>query len=481
MRKKALLNKSILIVASFFFLPMTSLAADCLVDAGFKNGNGGEKEKKFKTISKALEKGCKKVVVTAGEYNGDITLDSSVSLEGKNRDKVLINGKVTMKNGASLSGLTVSGPGGVSVVEDASVKLNNLKIKGASVGIKTVVGKGKVTVNNVKIFSGKKGMYLQAGNNVKITNCDVSNNKEEGIDIRANVSGTISGNSIINNGESGIEVILGKADLVISGNSIKKNKSSGIASQYYSGMGKTGAVKIKNNAIAGNSHYGINCKTPSGGRPPEGFWEASMDMFSNKLTDNKLGNFAPKCSLSEMMQRGAVMTKEEREAAIKQAEEDKKREEEELKKVREEELIARERKENEAREETLWRLEQERQQKEQEQREKEAAIDELIESLKLIKESDQEDNAQLNKRSKFALFFIGANQQIIRQIEGRKDDFQSKIELLQQNIFEVESETKRSGSQDQLNDFKKSREAIEKNIQEKKLKRGIFNWLKREK
>ena len=296
------------IVLSGFCLssPTISLASGCLVDPDIKNEDGSEKEKKFKTIKKAIEKDCKEIILAAGEHNGNITLESGVSLEGKNQDKTLISGTVTMKNGTSLTKVTVSGSGGVLVEKDAKIKLKNVKIKGASTGVKTVVGKGRITAEGVKIFSGGKGMYLQSGNDVKITNCDVSNNKEEGIDIRSNVSGTISGNSIIGNGESGIEVILGKADLVISGNSIKKNKASGIATQYYSGMGKTGAVKIKNNVISGNSHYGVDCKTPSGGHSPSGFWNNSLDMSSNKLIDNKNGNFAPRCSLPELARQGAV-------------------------------------------------------------------------------------------------------------------------------------------------------------------------------
>lgn len=477
------MNKKIflisLIVLSGFCLssPTISLASGCLVDPDIKNEDGSEKEKKFKTIKKAIEKDCKEIILAAGEHNGNITLESGVSLEGKNQDKTLISGTVTMKNGTSLTKVTVSGSGGVLVEKDAKIKLKNVKIKGASTGIKTVVGKGRVTAEGVKIFSGGKGMYLQSGNDVKITNCDVSNNKEEGIDIRSNVSGTISGNSIIGNGESGIEVILGKADLVISGNSIKKNKASGIATQYYSGMGKTGAVKIKNNVISGNSHYGVDCKMPSGGHSPSGFWNNSLDMSSNKLIDNKNGNFAPRCSLPELARQGAVLTKEEKEAAIKKIEEEKKKKEEALKKEREDSLIQREKKENEEREETLRRLEQERQQKEQELKEKENAVNKLLGELEIIETADQGDNLELNKRSKFSLFFLGANQQAIQQIESRRAEFQSNAELSQQNIFQIENETKRADYQEKLSYFKKKRSEVEQNVKEKREKKGVFGWI----
>ncbi len=462
-------------------LPALVLASGrCYVDQDGKKGDGS-KSKPYQSISQALAKDCSHISVAKGKYSGDIVIGKKVSVRGKGKNQVTIAGTVTMKDGASLSGVTVTGSGGVVAAKNAAIEVKDVKISGALVGIKTVAGKGGVTAKNVRITDGRKGFYLQSGNHVKISNCNISGNKEEGIDIRSDVSGTISNNSIIGNGESGIEVILGKADLVISGNTIKRNKSSGIAAQYYRKTGKSGAVKVKNNIISANRQYGINCKAPSGGSPPKGFWGASLDMFSNKLMGNGDGNFAQLCGLSELVQQGASMSKEEQAAALKKAEEEERKRQEEEKKKDQEALIARERKENEKAEETLRRVEEERRRKEEQQRKLRVQIEQQLEQLNGVKQADQKDNAQLNERSKFTLFLIGADQNLAAQIIGREENFQNQLAAIQKEIFQVSNESKRSDFQSQLNELKNLREAILKNAQAKKEKWSLFGWLLKKK
>ena len=111
MNKKIFLISLIVLNGFCLSSPTISLASGCLVDPDIKNEDGSEKEKKFKTIKKAIEKDCKEIILAAGEHNGNITLESGVSLEGKNQDKTLISGTVTMKNGTSLTKVTVSGVG----------------------------------------------------------------------------------------------------------------------------------------------------------------------------------------------------------------------------------------------------------------------------------------------------------------------------------------------------------------------------------
>ena len=79
--------------------------------------------------------------------------------------------------------------------------------------------------------------------------------------------------------------------------------------------------------------------------------------------------------------------------------------------------------------------------------------------------------------SKFNLFFLGANQQAIQQIESRRAEFQSNAELSQQNIFQIENETKRADYQEKLSYFKKKRSEIEQNVKEKREKKGVFGWI----
>ncbi|MEN8252515.1 MAG: right-handed parallel beta-helix repeat-containing protein [Patescibacteria group bacterium] len=293
----------VIFIVGLFVNPVFVLAGDkCVICDG--------EDCDYETISEAIEENCDKIEVKKGTYKEDVVVDKGVSVSGDDRSDVVITGKVTMKDGAKLSDVTVSGMG-IDVL--ASAKIEYIKVKDSRIGI-DASGGGTLEVKKADVYDNDKGMYIQRGKDIKITGSEVYNNKEEGIDIRANVDGTVSGNVIYNNGESGIEVILGKSELKITNNTIKKNAASGIATQFYKEASKLGALIITGNSVTENKDYGINCKIPSGGNPEPGYWMNSMKMSANKISNNKDGEFAESCKFDVEKIEAATKTIEEVEA-----------------------------------------------------------------------------------------------------------------------------------------------------------------------
>lgn len=295
--------------------------SEMYVDEDADSGGDGSKDEPYKKIGKALDKGGKKIRIAKGSYSEDITVGAGVQLKGKSRGDVTIKGKVTMKDGSKLEDLTVSG-GGIVLDDGADVSLSDVSVKNAGTGIITK-GRGKLKLNDVKVKGNGKGLYIQAGKDIEIIGSEIVDNGEEGIDIRANVDGVISSNLISGNGESGIEVILGKSELKISNNNIKNNRSSGIAAQYYKSAKKLGALKVTGNKINSNKHYGITCKAPSGGNPGQAYWADSVVLVGNAMSGNKQGSFAVGCFFGEEIESDAVMTEEEKEQKLLEAQEKK--------------------------------------------------------------------------------------------------------------------------------------------------------------
>lgn len=448
----------------------------CYVDEDADDGGDGSDDEPYREIEKALNKDCETIIVKEGSYDEDITIFADVTISGKGRDKVKITGSVLMKNGTTLNGVTVSGKDGIAVAENADVEIRDAAITGADIGIETVAGSGKITVRSVKIFGGKKGMYLQSGNSVKITGCEVYDNDEEGVDIRSDVSGTISDNSITDNGESGIEVILGKADLTISDNKIKSNKASGIATQYYKGTGKSGAVKIKSNTISSNRQYGINCKTPSGGNPGKDFWEASLNMSSNKLSDNKDGNFSAECSLSETTISDATMTQKQKEAAAKAKYEAEQKALAQAQRLKE--ASAQESQKNEEQK----RVEEERQQAiAREQLQKNTELIETataaVTRINVVYEQDRAAMENAQKRSAFVMFFIGPKKNELNIIASNANKYHEEIDIAQAAIMNMTDQNKKSELHAQIQNFIKKQEELAYFVQQQNEEFSLFGWM----
>jgi len=406
-----------LMLVSFFIKPVFVMAKSvCYVDKYAKDGGVGNKDKPYKKITKALDKGCKNIIVDKGTYKDDIVLGSNVKITGKNRDSVIIIGKVKMKDGSELDKITISGSG-IEVAKGADVDIENSKIKDTHIGIETV-GNGTLTVEDTSLSGNRKAMYLQRGKNVRITGCKVYNNSEEGIDIRANVDGIISGNEIYSNGESGIEVILGKSDLKIYDNKIKKNGASGIAAQYYKESNTLGGVTIKNNVITRNKDFGINCKVPSGGNPGVEYWTKSMQMTANKVYDNKDGEFSDLCYFDDDKIKNATKIENEQEhnkekvlqlAEVKKEQTTKKEQEKLDKEQKEQEQV---------------QLREKLQQEKSLQRE----VTEVMVGTDELYKTDLISQEKVKSRSSIFLFFVGPDYKELQKIAMNIAQYDQHIE-----------------------------------------------------
>lgn len=448
----------------------------CYVEEDANDGDGSEDEP-FEDIEEALDEDCDEIIVKKGTYKENITINRSTTVRGKSKDDVVITGKVIMRDDSKLKDLTVSAYGGVEVEDDADVRIENVKIKKASTGIETS-GRGKLVVKDSAIYSNGKGMYIQTGKDVDITDCAVYDNDEEGIDIRANVDGQISGNDIYNNGESGIEVILGKSELTISDNTIKKNGASGIAAQYYKSTSKIGAVKIKKNTLKSNKDYGINCKAPSGGNPGVDYWSQSISMSSNKVQDNKDGDFSSECSFSEEKVSDATKTKKQKEeeerAAQLAAEQAAQKKAAEQKALAEHELAAEE-----------LKAEEERKRKEQEkariqlQKEKDlqSAVNERFARTTEINESNETAREKAESRWSFVMFLIGPRYKELEMIEGSLAEYDQKIIEAKEVRNEITDEEISARVDAQIAQMESEKNSMQSFVQNQKDEFSLFGWI----
>lgn len=468
-------------VLFFFFLlcgsllgPAFSFAKEtCYVDGESDNGDGS-KEDPYEDISEALDRGCTKIIVNSGTHKDALTIEKSVKIEGKSKDKVIITGKIKMKDNSKIENITVDG-GGIEIDDGADAEIENVRIKNASIGIKTT-GRGKLIVKDTAIYDNGKGMYVQAGKNVSIKDCDIRDNDEEGIDIRANVDGEISNNSIEDNGESGIEVILGKAELLIVNNDIKDNRASGIALQYYENTSKIGAVKVKGNVISSNKDFGVNCKAPSGGKSGADYWSASTNMSSNKVQGNKDGNFSQTCYFSDETVLDATMTQEQKQEQERLAAEVA------AQKVREQELLKEEELLKEQEQKANEDLKKEEEQiKLREQLQKNAKLQGEINIAYAEITELANENIVLEKKAsrRFALvkFLIGSHYGAIAQLEESLLIYDEKIITSKGIRDEITDEKLREAADQKIIQMKHEQQQLQSFISNQKNEFSLFGWI----
>ena len=452
-----------IIIGGVLLSPVFVLAGGvCYVDKDVDESGDGSNDKPYKKIAKAVEEDCGEINVAKGKYEENVSLKKGVKLKGNSKDGTIIEGKISMSDGAEISKLSVIS-GGVDVASGADADIENVRVKGANIGIVTVGG-GKLTVDGVVISENRKGMYIQYGKNVKITNCKVYDNKEEGLDIRANVGGSINSNEIYSNGESGIEVILGKSELSIVNNSIKKNGASGIAAQFYSDTDNKGDVNIKNNLISGNKNYGLDCKAPSGGDgKPKGYWADSMDLTSNKVFDNKKNDFSSSCKFDEDKILDATKTKEEREAERLALEEKEKKqiisveEKDELEEIKvqqeEENRIA------------------------QKDREEKANLDTIFKEAEKLFTEDEITENEIKNRNNFLKFLIGEDYKKIKGLEARMPVYDEKIEAMEEKKEVIVDENILKEVSNDISTLQEKREDLADFIQNRNKDFSVWGWL----
>lgn len=453
--------------------PVFVLAGDtCYVDEDADDDGDGSDDEPYQDIEEALYKDCDKIIVEKGIYKDEITIGSDVEVEGKGRNDVIIAGKVTMKDGSELRSVTVADHG-INIVDRASVKIENVKVKGANIGIETI-GNGTLTVKDSVFYENRKAMYLQKGKNVKITNSEVYDNEEEGIDIRANVDGVISGNSIHNNGESGIEVIVGKSDLKIYDNKIKKNGSSGVAAQYYKSTSKIGGVKIKDNTISDNKSYGIDCKAPSGGNPGVEYWTESMQMMANKVYDNKKGDFSETCYFDTQKIDDATKTQKQQEQEILVKEEVRLKEQQ-IKDTQAKE-IKDERDELEEKEKREKEIQDQLRQKMQIEKDLQKNAENLLVEISEIYAEDSLSQEQVESRSSLFMFFIGPDYKELRKIAEHISQYDKKIADMNMAKDQITDNMMRENVSSDIVTVANQRDLVYKFVQQYNDEFSFFGW-----
>ncbi len=397
-------------------------------------------------IDEAKSKGKKKVYIKKGTYNENISVKRGIRLIGKDKNGVVISGKITLSDGSKLSKLTVNG-GSIVLKNGANAVIENIVIKNARRNAVETTGTGKLILRDSKIYnSGGKGMYIQFGKDVKITGNEIYGNNEEGIDIRANVDGAISGNIIQNNGEGGIEVILGGSELSINGNIIKSNKASGIAAQYYEIARGLGTVKIKNNKITKNKSFGLTCRLPSGGDPLATYWRNSMELQGNTFSENNSGNINKGCHISEVeiVENGALTRKR----AIQGGNDSG----------------------NETRE-----SEEEKQRKKQETKN---SINEMNAEFAASHDKVKEITDKIENEDSVKVFFLGYNQSYVSALKNEKDNISRNIGQLKELMARTKNESNKFLADDLIKKMEQAVSDQDEVINKQEGKFDLSSWLR---
>lgn len=463
MSNKIKLGLFLIFTISIFSGPFFVFAKNCYVNEDQGDGDGSE-DKPYETIRKALEKKCEKIKIAKGTYDENIIIPSGVEIKGEDA-KTILGGTITMSNKAKIKNLYIKNKG-IIISEGANVEISKVKISNASIGIKTEGG-GKLVLEDSTLTHNGKGIYLRHDTKVDLKNNKVINNREEGVDIRTNVDGIIQNNIIDSNREGGIEVVIGKSDLTISNNSLKHNKASGIALQFYREHSELGNIKISGNTLIGNGNYAIDCKNPSGGHVKNGYWSNSVSFAYNKISSNGKGELSGLCQFKNS----------EIDQAQKTAEEITK--EEDAKKDKDREITAEEKakKEQQEKETEAKRLMEQQKRVDLELKDK---IEQKIPKYKKQCEYSNDDLELLNRRSKWKIFFIGPDEEVIKKGEGRRQQCQEAVEKLQEKITKIKTnKIKQELEMKEVANLKKQQRQLNQETDIYKNKFGILKWLKR--
>lgn len=291
----------------FLSAPVQAFAKTIYVEEDGDNSNDGSSESPYKTLEKAAEEvnegEADEVRIGKGKFDGGVTFEESVTIEGEGKNDTTISGTLSFKKKAKMEKVSIrtTAHTAVTIGKDAQATFKDIDIREfIGIGIIIVSGGGELTVQDSRIgASSGKGIYAEAGSKLTVTGSSIVSNKQEGLDIRNNTRGTIKNNVIEGNKESGIELILGSSDFIISGNKIKNNNASGIAFQFYEIAKKQGTITVSGNTISGSRKYGIDCNKPQAGNTPAGYWADSITLEENSFSSNKLVDVSTSCKIIE--------------------------------------------------------------------------------------------------------------------------------------------------------------------------------------
>jgi parallel beta-helix repeat protein len=171
------------------------------------------------------------IQVGAGTYQENLTITKRLTLQGEGKDKVTIQGTVTILSTklVTLSGFTVKGGQGVQIEDSTTIVLSD----------------------NAFVESTAEGLLARSSFTVTLRGNLISRNKSHGLLLAFGSKALITGNTITSNGGDGITIRASQADL--SDNIVRDNGGCGVRADADSTV--TGSVTSAN--FGGNQGGGL--------------------------------------------------------------------------------------------------------------------------------------------------------------------------------------------------------------------------------
>jgi parallel beta-helix repeat protein len=171
------------------------------------------------------------IQVGAGTYQENLTIIKRLTLQGEGKDKVTIQGTVTILSAklVTLSGFTVKGGQGVYIEDSTTV----------------------VFSDNAFVESTAEGLLARSSFTVTLRGNLISRNKSHGLLLAFGSRAIITGNTITSNGGDGVTIRASQADL--SDNIVRDNGGCGVRADADSTV--TGSVTSAN--FGGNQGGGL--------------------------------------------------------------------------------------------------------------------------------------------------------------------------------------------------------------------------------
>jgi parallel beta-helix repeat protein len=163
------------------------------------------------------------IQVKAGTYQENLTIIKRLTLQGEGKDKVTIQGTVTILSAklVTLSGFTVKGGQGVYIEDSTTVVFSdNAFVESTAEGL--LARSSSITVRGNLISRNKSyGLLLVLGSRALITGNTITSNGGDGVTIRASQA-DLSDNIVRDNGGCGVRA---DADSTVTGSVTSANTS----------------------------------------------------------------------------------------------------------------------------------------------------------------------------------------------------------------------------------------------------------------
>jgi parallel beta-helix repeat protein len=272
------------------------------VDAAYTGTETGSSSQPFKELDDALDEveDGDTIELVAGTYEGNFEIPEGVSVEGADRDSVIIKAEddddptVIMNNDTQLRGVTVkNGDNGIKVEASAKVEIEDCIVSGnENDGIfilsSAIDDDYQVTIKDSTISDNNgRGIYSES-RQLKISDNLIYSNDKDGIYLEAGVEGDIKENEITNNKRHGINAMLDEADLTVYHNALSRNTKSGL---YVYTQGEEGEISVKRNTFRKNKRYAVEKYYDGKGSFD---WDGVKIKKDNRYISNKKGKTTEK-------------------------------------------------------------------------------------------------------------------------------------------------------------------------------------------